>query len=70
MRWLWRKRPPPVQVSDDAEEAAQARQHAEASLRAARQKSGEIRRVAAQSHNHLRINHFAQLIDETFRGNR
>jgi hypothetical protein len=57
-------------VSDDAEEAAEARRRAEEALLAARRQTGEIRRVAAHSQRHLRINHFAQLIDETFRGAR
>lgn len=69
MRWPWSGNHPPV-VSDDAEEASQARERAEAALRHARQQTGEIRQVVAQSHHHLRVNHFAQLIGDTFRGDR
>lgn len=70
MRWPWSSKHPPAPVSDDAEQAIEARRRAEEALRDAKRQTGEIRRVAAHSKNHLRINHFAQLIDETFRGAR
>lgn len=69
MRWPWSSKHPPAAVSDDAEEATEARQRAEEALQDAKRQTGEIRRVTAQSRRHLRVNHFAQMIDATFRGN-
>jgi hypothetical protein len=55
-------------VADDSDEAAAARRRAEQALREARSQTGEIRAVRDRSVHHQRVNHFAQLISETFRG--
>lgn len=73
MRWPWtrrERRAPCPPVSDDSQEAAQARIQAEAALMQAKQRSGEVRQVASQSRQHRRVNHFAELIAETFKGAR
>jgi hypothetical protein len=69
MRWPWNKRErAPEPVADDADEAAAARRRAEKALLDARRQTGEIRAVRDRSVYHQRVNHFAQLISETFRG--
>ena len=69
MRWPWTSRQQPAEpVPDDADEAAAARRRAEQALLEARQQTGEIRAVRDRSVHHQRVNHFAQLISETFRG--
>lgn len=69
MRWPWnRPKPQPTPPADDTAEASEARRRAEQALRQDRARSGEVRRVADQSRRHRRVNHFAELIDETFRG--
>lgn len=71
MRWPWAGRKRAVEpMPDDAQEAAAARQRAEASLRAAKQLTPGIRKERDRSMHHQQINHFAQLISETFRGDR
>lgn len=67
MRWPWGKDHPPA-PSDDTAEATRARRHAEAALERERQRSREVREVAAQSRRHGAVNHFAELIAQTFRG--
>jgi hypothetical protein len=39
-------------------------------LREAKEQTGEIRAVRDRAVQHQRVNHFAQLIAETFRGSR
>lgn len=71
MRWPWSgKQPTADAVPDDTQEATRARERAEAALRAAKQQTGEIKAVAERSMHHQRVNHFAQLISETFWGTR
>lgn len=67
MKWPWSKDHPPP-PPDDVGEAVQARLRAEAALERERQRSKEVRAVADQSRRHGAVNHFAQLISETFRG--
>lgn len=71
MRWPWRRRVEggPA-VSDDTDEAVRARRCAEQALQATKDRSAEIRRVADVSRSQRSINHFAELIGETFRGER
>lgn len=69
MRWPWCRREDDVPaVSDDAAEASEARRCAELALELSKERSDEIREVAAMARSHRRVNHFAQLIDDTFRG--
>lgn len=72
MRWPWVRRREPVcpPPSDDTTEAARARAAAEQALRRAREQTGEVSRVASQSRQYRRVNHFAELIAETFRSAR
>lgn len=70
MRWPWQRNrvedgPAP---SGDTAEAVRARQCAEQALQRTKDLSAEIRRVADASRSHRSINHFAELIGETFRG--
>ena len=68
MRWPWSTKYQPPPPPDDVADAVRARRHAEAALEQERKRSKEVRDVAAQSHRHGAVNHFAQLITETFRG--
>jgi hypothetical protein len=68
MRWPWSTRHQPPPPPDDVDDAVRARRHAEAALRRERERSQEVRDVTAQSRRHGAVNHFAQLIAETFRG--
>lgn len=69
MRWPWSPRQPASKTApDDAEEAAAARRRAEEALAAAKEQTGEVRRVADAMRHHRRVNHFAELIGDTFRG--
>lgn len=69
MRWPWTSRKPLADPeSDDSAEAAAARRRAEAALLEAKQQTGEIRAERDRALQHRRVNHFAQLISETFRG--
>jgi hypothetical protein len=68
MRWPWIKEQPSLPPPDDVDDAVRARRHAEAALRRERERSKEVRDVTAQSRRHGAVNHFAQLIAETFRG--
>jgi hypothetical protein len=71
MRWPWNKREKaPEPVSDDVDEAVRARRHAEEALARDRERTGEIRAESNRSLHHARVNHFAQLISETFWGSR
>jgi len=67
MRWPWSKSQPP-QPPDDVADAVAARRRAEAALERERRRIKEVRDVAAQARQHGAVNHFAQLITETFRG--
>lgn len=71
MRWPWSRRnesgPP---VSDDVDEAVDARRCAEEALERTKGQSEEISAVAERARLHRRVNHFAELIGETFRGGR
>jgi hypothetical protein len=70
MRWPWisRRQAADSVPDDDVEDAAAARRRAEAALRAAKDRTTEIRAVTDRALHHRRVNHFAQLISETFRG--
>lgn len=69
MRWPWSNRNQQAEpVPDDVEEATRARRRAEEALEAAKEQTGEVCRVAAEMRQHRRVNHFAELIGETFRG--
>jgi hypothetical protein len=68
MRWPWSKDLPPEPISDDVDDAVQGRRHAEAALERDRARSQEVREVSERSRRHGTVNHFAQLIAETFRG--
>lgn len=69
MRWPWSTRRDEAEpVPDDTDEAVEARRRAERALLEARRQTGEIRDVRDRSLRHQRVNHFAQLIAETFRG--
>jgi hypothetical protein len=71
MRWPWsRKQPEAEPVVDDIEEATRARRHAERALERAKEQTNEVHRVAAALRRHGRVNHFAELIGDTFRGRR
>ena len=71
MRWPWTCRKQPVDpMPDDAREAAEARRRAEAALRAAKRLTPQIKEERDRSMRHGRVNHFSQLIAETFRGDR
>jgi hypothetical protein len=71
MRWPWNRKPQQAEsVPDDTEEACRARRRAEEALREAKEQTGEIRAVRDRAVQHQRVNHFAQLIAETFRGSR
>lgn len=68
MRWPWSPKQQPAPPPDDVADAVRARRHAEAALRRERERSKEVRDVTAESRHHGAVNHFAQLIAETFRG--
>ena len=68
MRWPWSTKYQPPPPPDDVADAVRARRRAEAALEQERKRSKEVRDVAAQSRRHGAVNHFAQLITETFRG--
>jgi hypothetical protein len=70
MRWPWstRRQDEAEPVPDDTDEAEAARRRAEQALLEAKSQTGEIRAVRDRSVGHRRVNHFAQLISETFRG--
>lgn len=55
-------------MSTDLGEAIEAKTKAEQALAQAIDQSGEIQQVAARSRRHRNVNHFAELISETFRG--
>jgi len=67
MRWPWSKDVPPP-PSADVDDAVRARRRAEAALERDRARTKEVREVAERSRRHGTVNHFAQLIAETFRG--
>ena len=67
MRWPWSKDVPPP-PSADVDDAVRARRRAEAALERDRARTKEVRDVTAASRRHGTVNHFAQLIAETFRG--
>lgn len=68
MRWPWSTRHHPPPPPDDVADAVRARQRAEAALERDRARSKEVRDVTERSRRHGTVNHFAQLIAETFRG--
>lgn len=69
MRWPWTRKPQAADTAaDDTEEACRARRRAEKALLDAKAQTGEIRAVRDRAVHHQRVNHFAQLIAETFRG--
>jgi hypothetical protein len=68
MRWPWSSRHQPPPVSEDVGDAVEARRHAEQALARERARTREIRDVTEKSRRHGAVNHFAQLIAETFRG--
>lgn len=69
MRWPWSRKPSGAEpVSTDLGEAIEAKTKAEQALAQAIDQSGEIQQVAARSRRHRNVNHFAELISETFRG--
>jgi hypothetical protein len=68
MRWPWSIKHQPPSPPDDVADAVRARRHAEAALERDQARSREVRDVTAQSRRHGTVNHFAQLIAETFRG--
>ena len=71
MRWPWQRRKTAEYVtSDDADEATEARMQAEDELRRARERTAEVRQIAAQSRAHRRVNHFAELFGQSFGGPR
>jgi hypothetical protein len=71
MRWPWsRKQPKAEPVVDDIEEATRARRHAERALEQAKGRTGEVRQAAADLRRNGRVNHFAELISDTFWGHR
>jgi len=72
MRWPWWKRrnPDRLPASDDAEQAAEARLNAEEQLLRARRRAPEVREIAEQLRQHRRVNHFAELLGQSFGGNR
>jgi ElaB/YqjD/DUF883 family membrane-anchored ribosome-binding protein len=71
MRWPWGTGQPAAESApDDAAEAAEARRRAEQALREAKAQTGEIRAVRDRAVHHQRVNHFAELISETFWGGR
>lgn len=68
MRWPWSQEHEPPGPPPDVADAVRARRRAEAALERERMRSQEVRDVAAASRRHGAVNHFAQLIAETFRG--
>jgi hypothetical protein len=68
MRWPWSRKRPAPQVSGDVADAVAARRRAENALARERRRTSEVRDVAATSRQHGAVNHFAQLITETFKG--
>lgn len=68
MRWPWSSKRQPPPVSEDVGDAVRARRRAEEALARDRARSREIRDVTEKSRRHGTVNHFAQLIAETFRG--
>lgn len=69
MRWPWSpKLPRPQPTSDDVADAVASRRRAEKALASDRERSGEVHSVAAASRRNGAVNHFAELIIETFRG--
>lgn len=51
-------------------EAVQARRRAEEELAKTRERGAEIRQEVAKSRQYRRVNHFAELIIDTFQGGR
>lgn len=71
MRWPWRtKDTTGDEVKVDIAEAVDARRRAEEALERAQDRTEEIRQETEKSRWHLKDNHFAQLIIETFREGR
>lgn len=69
MRWPWSNRGHEAEpLPTDVDEATEARVNAEQALRDTIERSGEVRKVSEASRRHGRVNHFAQLISDTFRG--
>lgn len=70
MKWPWRKDAPRQEstppVSDDLDEATQARRRSEQALRHEKRRTGEIKNIAADSRRFRDSNHFVELILETF----
>jgi hypothetical protein len=57
-------------VSDDAEEAAEARRRAEEELARTKEQTSEICQVVDALRKHRRQNHFAELLGQSFGGPR
>lgn len=71
MRWPWNKREKaPEPMSDDVDEAVRARRRAEEALARDRARTREISVETGRAVRHARVNHFAQLISETFWGSK
>jgi hypothetical protein len=71
MRWPWQPKVPETSkapVSRDVQEAVEARRRAEQSLKKAIDRTGEVQEVTSKIKQHRRVNHFAALIAETFKG--
>lgn len=70
MRLPWPRRPPAptVRPSGDTDEAVQARRRAEEDLRRTHEQTAQVRELAEQLRRHRRVNHFAELITQSFEG--
>ncbi len=69
MKWPWTRKPRrAAPASDDVADAVAARRHAEAALARERAREREVHTVSAAARSHRTVNHFAQLISDTFRG--
>lgn len=68
MKWPWSTQHQPLPPPDDVADAVRARRQAQAALERERERTKEVRDVTAQSRRHGTVNHFAQLIAETFWG--
>ncbi len=72
MTWSWppwkcrRADKPQPEPSDDVEEAAKLRRREQASLERDRANGGAVRDLAERLRRHREINHFAELIGDSF----